>query len=204
MPTDYDRGFTLYINGEYYVQSTKYSRIISLGYREAGEDLSLTFRLDEGQMYFYKNTHYLYTLDMDEFEHAAESIQKTSLATSEKSTDSHIYGTMTTYESNQTIMTTIPYDEGWKVYVDGERVETYSVYGESLMAFDIENIGAHEIEFKYMPSIYVKSGIITAISTVAFIGLCAIEIHKNKNKKKKEALLQSTVEEPTKTTEGEN
>jgi hypothetical protein len=37
---------------------------------------------------------------------------------------------------------------------------------------------------------------------MVFVGLCAIEIHKNK--KKKAALLQSTVEEPTKTTEGEN
>ena len=199
LPTNYDRGFTLYIDGEYYVQSTKYARIIFLGYREAGEELDLTFRLDEGQMFFYKNTNYLYTLDMDEFEHAAEKLQKTSLATTEKSTDSHIYGSMTTYENNQTIMTTIPYDEGWNVYVDGEKVKTYSVYGDSVIAFDIANAGEHEIEFKYMPSIYVKSGIITAVSTVAFIGLCAIEI--SKNKKKKSLLASGEVEEePSQTT----
>lgn len=195
LPTGYERSFIVYLNGERYVEVSNYSRIVFLGYREKGEELELGFRLPEDKLYFFKNTDYLYTLDMDEFEHALENLAQSSLVTNEKSTDDHIYGTLTTLEDNKTIMTTIPYDAGWKVYVDGEQIETYSVYGDSLMAFDIENAGDHEIEFKYMPKIYVLTGIISVCSTAVFIGLIAFECHKNK----KRAKANETIE-----TEGEN
>ena len=198
LPSGYERSFTMSVNGEHYVQSNNYSRIICLGYREAGEEMSIKFKLDEGKLYFFKNTNYLYTLDMDELEHAIENLMKTSLVTTEKSTDDHIFGSITAYENNKTIMTTIPYDAGWRVYVDGEQVETYSIYGDSLMAFDIENAGEHEIEFKYMPKIYVAGGIISGVSTVLFAGIWIFEARKSK---KEAALVTESTEEET---EGEN
>ena len=195
LPTGYERSFIVYLNGERYVEVSNYSRIVFLGYREKGEELELGFRVPEGKLYFFKNTNYLYTLDMDEFEHALENLAQSSLVTNEKSTDDHIYGSLTTLEDNKTIMTTIPYDKGWNVYVDGKQVDTYSVYGDSLMAFDIENAGDHEIEFKYMPKIYVLTGIISIASTGVFIGLIAFEYAKSK----KRAKADETIE-----TEGEN
>ncbi len=198
LPTGYERSFTMSVNGEHYVQSSNYSRIICLGYREAGEEMSIKFKLDEGKLYFFKNTNYLYTLDMDEFEHAIENLAKTNLVTTEKSTDDNIFGSITTYENNKTIMTTIPYDAGWKVYVDGKQVETYSIYGDSLMAFDIDNAGDHEIEFKYMPKIYVVGGIISGISTVLFAGIWILE--SRKSKKEVVSVTKNNEEE----TEGEN
>ena len=195
LPTGYERSFIVYLNGERYVEVSNYSRIVFLGYREKGEELELGFRVPEGKLYFFKNTNYLYTLDMDEFEHALENLAQSSLVTNEKSTDDHIYGSLTTLEDNKTIMTTIPYDKGWNVYVDGKQVDTYSVYGDSLMAFDIENTGDHEIEFKYMPKIYVLTGIISIVSTGVFIGLIAFEYAKSK----KRAKADETTE-----TEGEN
>ena len=195
LPTGYERSFIVYLNGERYVEVSNYSRIVFLGYREKGEELELGFRVPEGKLYFFKNTNYLYTLDMDEFEHALENLAQSSLVTNEKSTDDHIYGSLTTLEDNKTIMTTIPYDKGWNVYVDGKQVDTYSVYGDSLMAFDIENAGDHEIEFKYMPKIYVLTGIISIASTGVFIGLIAFEYAKSE----KRAKADETIE-----TEGEN
>ena len=199
LPSGYERTFHVYVNDEFYVDVNNYSRIVSLGYRERGEELNVGFRLPEGKLYFYKNTNYLYTLDMDEFEHAIEYLARTSLKTTENSTEDHIYGSITTYEDNKLIMTTIPYDQGWKVYVDGVQVDTQAIYGESLMAFYIENAGDHEIEFKYMPDIYVKAGAISIVSSVVYIGLIAFEVVKNK--KRKSTVPQVATEE---TTEGEN
>ena len=71
------------------------------------------------------------------------------------------------------------------------------------MAFDIESIGEHEIEFKYMPSIYVKAGIISGASFVVFFGLCAFEI-VNKKKKKVACVIAQGEDEAKETTEGEN
>jgi uncharacterized membrane protein YfhO len=201
LPTGYERSFTMHVNGEHFVQHSTHSRIISLGYRESDEEMSITFRLDEGKLYFFKNTNYLYSLDMDEFEHAFENLARTSLVTSQNSTDDHIFGSITTLEDNKTIMTTIPYDEGWKVYVDGTQVDTYSIYGDSLMAFDIENSGEHSIEFKYMPDIYISTGVISGASTVIFIGLIVFEYIK----KKKHTCVRTVSEnKETNKTEGEN
>ena len=183
LPSGYERSFSLYVNDEKFVDVSSYSRIISLGYREAGEEFTLGFRLPDGKFYFFKNTDYLYTLDMHEFEHAFEKLAETSLDTTQKSTDDHIYGSITTHENNKTIMTTIPYDKGWKVYVDGKQVDTYTVYGDSLMAFDIKNAGEHRIEFKYMPDIYVKTGIISAGSTVVLFALITFELVRKKRAK---------------------
>ena len=180
LPTAYERTFTLFINNEFYVTNSTYSRIIFLGYHEAGEDLELAFRMDESKLYFFKETDYLYTLDMDEFEHAFERLAQTSLVTTEKSTDAHIFGSLTTLEENKTIMTTIPYDAGWNVYVDGKKVETYSVLNESLLAFDIESVGTHDIEFRYMPRIYVITAIISAISIAIFVFLIVVDAKRKK------------------------
>lgn len=180
IPTGYERSFTIFIDDKFYVSNSDYSRIIFLGQREAGEEMSVKFRLDENKLYFFKETNYLYTLDMQAFEQAYFELAKTNLITTEESTDDHIFGSITTYESNKTIMTTIPYDEGWKVYVDGNRVDTYAVYGDCLMAFDIENAGDHNIELKYLPDLYVVTGIISTISTAIFILLIVINYRKKK------------------------
>lgn len=201
LPSGYERSFIVTVNEERYVEVSNYSRIVYLGYKEKGEEVSIGFRLPEGKLYFFKNTKYIYTLDMDEFEHAYEKLAQTNLVTDEKSTDDHVFGSLTTHEDNKTIMTTIPYDKGWKVFVDGKEVETYSVYGDSLMAFDIENIGEHEIEFKYLPDIYVSTGIISIVSSVIFIGLIVFTVIKNK--KRAPIIVESEKEETTET-EGEN
>lgn len=202
LPTGYERSFTLFVNDEQYVSSSNYSRIISLGYREEGEKMKLAFRLDEEKLYFFKHTNYLYTLDMEEFEHAYDNLAKTSLTTKEGSTDDHIFGSITTYEDDKTILTTIPYDEGWQIYVDGKRVDTYQAVGNTLMAFDIENAGEHEIEFRYMPDIYVQTGIISAISTTIFVTWIVFDIIK----KKKSVRVANNAAEQTDDikTEGEN
>lgn len=182
LPTGYERSFTLFINGEQYVSNTTYSRIMFLGYREAGEDISISFRLDDSKLYFFKNTDYLYTLDMTAFEQAFSLLSQSSITTDERSTDDHIYGSISTSEDNKTIMTTIPYDSGWRIYVDGVRVDTYSVYGDSLLAFDISDAGEHNVELRYMPDIYIIGGIISAVSILIFIGLTVSDIIKKKNR----------------------
>ncbi len=214
LPTGYERSFILYVNGEQYVEVSNYSRIVFLGYRESGEEISLGFRLPENKLYFFKNTNYLYTLDMDEFEHAYEKLAKTSLITTEESTDDHILGSITTYEDKKLIMTTIPYDEGWKVYVDGEPVAIHAVYGDSLLAFYIEDSGEHQIEFKYMPYTYVITSIISVVSLIIFVLLIAYELGKSKktvpvntNNELLDEATEEVVEEATTDTietEGEN
>lgn len=194
LPSGYERSFTVFIGDEQYVTSYNYSRIIYLGYREADEEMEVSFRLDQDNLYFFKNTNYLYTLDMDAFEEAYEKLASTNLSISEESTDDHILGSIVTSEANKTIMTTIPYDSGWKVYVDGKEIETYALLDETLMAFNIESIGEHSVEMKYMPDIYLIGTAISVVSILVFIAISIFTILKIK-KERVAALSQKS--EPT-------
>ena len=201
IPSNWERSFTLFVNGEQYVSNSIYSRIITLGEREAGEEMTLSFRLDEEKLYIYKHTDYLYTLNMDAFEAAYKMLADGNMQIDEDSTDHHIFGSIKTDVDNKTVMTTIPYDEGWKVYVDGERVDTYSVLGTSLMAFDIAEAGEHTVVFLYEPDIYVVSIIVSMISTAIFVALIIVDLRK---KKKAAATVVAEATETEEKTEGEN
>ncbi len=62
------------------------------------------------------------------------------------------------------LMTTIPYDKGWTVYVDGAKVKTMSV-DMSLLAFNVDK-GKHSIEMSYMPEGF-RSGLCISIAALA-------------------------------------
>ena len=64
------------------------------------------------------------------------------------------------------IFTTIPYDEGWQVYVDGEKAETVQVLGTLLAIPSTE--GFHELEFVYRPDCAVYGGILSVLGIVIF------------------------------------
>lgn len=74
-----------------------------------------------------------------------------------------IKGEMTS-NGNNMVFTSIPQDGGWKVYCDGEKLET-SVIAETFLGFTIPT-GTHEIVFRYsMPGL----GLGTAISVICLI-----------------------------------
>lgn len=52
--------------------------------------------------------------------------------------------------SDDIMMTTIPYDPGWKVYVDGKKVEAISEYN-GFLGVELPG-GKHKIRMKYIPS----------------------------------------------------
>lgn len=60
--------------------------------------------------------------------------------------DGKIRGTVDSYKEG-TLLFSIPYDTGWTVKIDGEKVDTYAV-GTALMAVDITE-GIHEVSLDY-------------------------------------------------------
>ena len=75
-------------------------------------------------------------------------------------------------EENQLVYTSIPYDEGWHVYVDGKEVETRKL-GDALLVFDCE-AGNHDIKLTYKIP-YFKLG--ASLSGLTILGL-VIEHYK--------------------------
>ena len=64
------------------------------------------------------------------------------------------------------MFTSIPYDEGWKLKVDGEK-KNYIKVLNGFIAVELEE-GQHIIEFKYTPPGF-KCGIIISLISLCFL-----------------------------------
>lgn len=76
------------------------------------------------------------------------NVVKMRPSTLEKIKDSHLKGTMTV-KKGQELLFTIPWDEGWTCYVDGEETELTKVLGVFMVAEVAP--GEHIYEMKYVP-----------------------------------------------------
>ena len=116
-------------------------------------------------------------LDVEELTEITDKLKENSLNVIEY-TDTYIKGNVTVVKDKPVMFTTIPYDENWQVYVDGERVDTYECI-DALLAFDIEE-GAHIVEIKYVPmQWYVGLGA-SAIGILGFIVICIWDSRRRK------------------------
>ncbi len=84
----------------------------------------------------------------------------------------YIEGTLTSGR-NGILFTSIPYDEGWEIFIDGEKAETKKAAGYFLSC-PIEK-GGHEITLKYtVPGIKVGA-VISLLSLLSLLGWMIIE-----------------------------
>ncbi|MBE6531082.1 MAG: hypothetical protein E7679_03180 [Ruminococcaceae bacterium] len=177
-PSRYTREVTIYVNnidkGKYYDAGTK--KILSLGVFEEGKEVTVKLKLEKEKLYIVQDCSYFYYMDTAAFREAFTRLNANpQYNISEDFTDSHLTGTITTAKSNQMIQTTIPYDEGWKIYVDGVRVDTYETL-DALIAFDIPEAGEHTLEMKYRPTVYTLGMIISIAGICAFSLICMLEL----------------------------
>ena len=147
--------------------------IVSLGESTTGNlYLKVEIDNDSNNLYVIPKDSYIYYIDMETFKDAFGRLAKTQLIIDSESTDSHIFGTVTTETESQLMFTSIPYDEGWNIYVDGEKVEIYEA-NNALVAFYVEGAGEHEVVLKYMPTT-VFLGIVISITCLAVFILILI------------------------------
>ena len=75
-------------------------------------------------------------------------------------------GTMDVSEDS-TVLTTIPYSTGWKIWVDGQEVETYKIL-DSLLGFTISK-GTHRIEYRYTTPFLLEGSLVSIASLLLLI-----------------------------------
>lgn len=169
---------TIYLNGisatnklcDYFTNDT--GCIYCAGSYEAGETFTLYMKINNsnGIVYFNKLGNgvdsYFFTLDYDAFEAAMDTLSRGEMSIDEYGSN-YLSGTINVREGYGLILTTIPYDEGWKVYLDGEKVE-YTKALNSLIAIDVSDydLGVHDLSFRYVPSCYTKGLAITIVSLI--------------------------------------
>ncbi len=174
LPSDYQREVKLRVNskdmGTFFGNDTY--RIISFGTQNEGE-INLNIELQADVLYVEDGKNMLYYLDRDAFENVMERLGQTQIVVDDSSKDTHITGTLSVSEARQKILLTIPYDEGWIVKVDGEKVEIEEAL-DSMISFDVRK-GEHEIELIYKPKAFTFGLAVTIVSIIIFFALFFFE-----------------------------
>lgn len=135
--------------------------IIDLGYLPEGAVVNVSVNTDMS----CGGNIFLATLNEDELNAAisAFSSQQLQFETCE---ETEITGTVTAAQDG-IMFTSIPYDAGWRVELDGERVKTY-VLADSLLCFSVP-AGTHSVKMTYWPSGLTAGIIISIISILALV-----------------------------------
>lgn len=134
--------------------------LLELGYLEAGDTVTLHSKT-EGQSVSAD----VYRFDYNALRELQDVLQDESLElTSWK--DTKLSGTITT-EQGGVMMTSIPYDPGWKVFVDGVETDITEVK-DTFLGVELTP-GTHTIELRFMPQGLVLGGLITALSLVMLL-----------------------------------
>ncbi len=163
-----------HINHTYDVDGQRY--IFPLGYYKKGETVEL--RVDAGS----DNTNKIAAayLNEDVLEKAWSSLADEGLNVT-KYTSTKIEGNIDVGSSG-TLLTSIPYEKGWKLYVDGKRTET-SMAMNAFLTAKLE-AGHHDIELVYCPEGFVAGCVMGVIGFAAFVALWLYDARKKQKIKK--------------------
>ncbi|MBQ3136060.1 MAG: YfhO family protein [Clostridia bacterium] len=157
-------------------QNAHQNCIFDLGYFDVNETITVTipFENNNGTLKFNA-----YTINEDKFNKGYEILSDSQMLV-EEFNDTNIKGRVTA-KKDCLLYTSIPYDKGWKIVIDGTELsdEKIFAFGGGLLAAKIEK-GNHDIEFIFEAQ-GLKGGFTVSFFTAAII-LLLIVIKKIKNK----------------------
>ncbi len=137
------------------------------GYFKEGETLSLKTDLDTNASGSAKI--YVYVLNQDVFEQGYNMFKQNTMTTTYFRNGGKMEGTINSNRDGL-FYTSIPYEKGWRAYVDGEEVDITPI-GNCMLAFDITK-GEHEIVLKYLPHGFIPGLIVSILCLLGFIAFC--------------------------------
>ena len=154
--------------------STYRWNIINLHDFEVGKKLSIKILLKSDELDY--SDAYFYYENADKVDGLFSEV-KENKAELKKITSSHLSGRIDINDSDSIAVISIPYDEAWKVKVDGEAVKAKPAIN-MLMSFDVTK-GEHEVELYYTPS-GKNVGIIISLITLSILMLWEIKKRRSK------------------------
>lgn len=160
------------LNGEPYAFYPVQSKPVLLSVAKNQKDQPQTLRItvkDEGFEFSKLN---LYSLNTSLLNERLEQTKAQELKL-ETFSATHFSGTIDVFEDS-TVLTTIPYSTGWKVWVDGQEVETYKIL-DSLLGYTISK-GTHRIEYRYTTPFLLEGSLVSLASLL----LLSLILYKRK------------------------
>lgn len=164
----------LLVNDKEVVADRFQSQAFHIGEYEKGTKINLIYELNDGGNAESSLQISLAEFNYDNFYKVYDELSKYGIDVTEYSSG-YIKGNLNTMDSG-TVFTSIPYNEGWDLYVDGQKRDTFKI-ADALLGFDI-NEGNHEIELKYTPVGLYKGLVISGVSFFLFLIVCILKRKK--------------------------
>ena len=126
----------------------------------------------------------VYALEKERFEEVYSSLADEQLEITDFS-DRRIQGKLSVKEDG-VLFLSIPYEKGWKVYIDGEKAETFKVL-QAMLGVKAGS-GDHDIRIEYTPEGFVPGVAVTFISAALVLLIAAAERRRKKRRRHEAAL----------------
>jgi len=161
---DKDSKVDIYLNDEL-VKTYKYGVggifRVDNQYENTVVDLKIQANEDEKIVYVPS----IYYFNNDSFLEAIAELKKNQLEVVEHKKN-RLKGKVTVTEDKKVLFTTIPYEKGWTVLVDGKKTDYHKIF-DAFIGLDLE-VGEHELEFKFISPLFSVGLLISIIATILF------------------------------------
>lgn len=151
-----------------------------IGYLNVGDTVTITGTTKDKLISKSSFMSCVYRLDSNAFDAGIEKLKSNGTLDVESVSDTEIKGTVNS-AIDGIMYTSIPYEKGWSVYVDGEKQEAVQVCNNtytdsegnkthkgSMLGIELEK-GKHTIELKYSPEGFIPGAIISIVCLAAFV-----------------------------------
>ncbi len=193
IPTDYPREVKLSVSPKAsgsVVSSTyfgnKTDHVMYLGTYDKDQDVTVTLTLKDETVYIRTLQDYFFSMDVDLFKSTFEALKEGNMEITHFE-DDYIKGNINVPEGKDLLYTSIVFDEGWIITVDGEEKELIKT-NDCFLAVEIEP-GEHEITMRYLPKCYTVGSTVSVLGLVAFGG--AIFLDERRKRREKNTLAKT-------------
>ncbi len=171
------RPFKIYLNDKYYdeylgMNKNGILRIDNIENKDILK-LKLEFNIDDT---IELEEFLLKELNLENFEKIYQKLEKNQLQNVEFKNNT-IKATVNVVEENSNVFTTIPYEEGWTLKVNGKKANVENSNG--FVIFELEK-GEQQIKLSYIPKGLKEGMITTGISIVIFMSIINYKKYKEK------------------------
>lgn len=155
------------LNGNNYEFQDKFqqTQFIQIAHNSVGKSIELTIEIDTDDEYNLSGLR-LARSNSTLVNRIIEERQLQGLKVTHWD-DRHIQGTVSITDDSTWMMTSIPYEKGWTVRVDGQIVKTIKVW-DSLLAFAVTP-GEHTVEITYIPEGFMAGLLISILSICIYV-----------------------------------
>ena len=165
----------VYVNGTFVseLSSSMYSQIISLGTFEPGETVTVQIRADVNSYSIIPALFYY--CDTALFEKELAAAVKTQDVQISKAEDGYVSAQVTVSE-DKLLLTTIPYEKGWTLLVDGVKTEI-TPYQKALISIPLAK-GQHTITLSFTPPGMWAGAAVTGAASLIFAAAVILTYRK--------------------------